>query len=270
MKAQVIEISGYTGAFMSLYMTGKNVDEARLKDILNTISCCTDRYGCLIDDNEYVMNKEEEFDKFSSYMDKVIKYGIQHEHETLLDFIKITIFMQDLHRGAMDDYDSHAKRMDIIRSSTRANKKSSGGAAGLSDWYADKVMTFDEMLEHNSMGDQIFEGEIELSDGVWIKTPWGYVREEYVNNPDVLRGLVPLGLACDNVSTVSYRNLRHIYHLRREGTHASPELQEAMEQVRDDLRIKCPTLGDMLGKVWVPGANEYIEKPDTIVTIKGE
>jgi len=247
---------------MSLYMTGKNVDDKRLEDILNTIEGATNRWGFVKD-----MDTPEAA-AFKGYMDKIVKYGIAHEHETILDFIKVTIFMEDLHRGALDDYDAHAKRLDIIRSSTRANKKFSGKDALISDWYQGKILTFQE-LDKIGNGPE-FADTIEHDGYNWTKTPWGYVREDYANDADVLRGLVPLSLACDNVSTVSYRNLRHIYHLRRRGTHASPELQDAVEQIREELNAKCPILGHYLGKVWVPGANGYFERPDTVITLKEE
>lgn len=272
MKAQIIEISGYAGAFMSLYMTGKNVDSKRLDHIQATIEGATNRWG-FFDKPESVHGKD-----FIEYMDKVIKYGIKHEHETILDFIKVTIFMEDLHRGAQDDYDAHAKRLDIIRSSTRANKKSSGSAAELSDWYKDKVLPFGA-LTSDMIGDRV-EGSLEFAylpdmfvdtNGIkWVKTPWGYVKEELAKDADVLRGLVPLGVVCDNVSTISYRNLRHVYHMRRRGTHAAPELQDVIEMTREDLCVKCAPLGYCLGRVWVPGANEYIERPNTVIALKDE
>ena len=114
------------------------------------------------------------------------------------------------------------------------------------------------------------EAFIDKDNVKWVKTPWGYVKEECANDPDALRGLVPLGLACDNVSTISFRNLRYVYHLRRRGTHAAPELQDAIEQVREDLTIKNPALGNYLGKVWVPETKSYIERPNTVIALKEE
>jgi hypothetical protein len=270
MKATVVEISGYVPAFIAMYTTGKNVDEERLDDILETVrqSCTFNGFRCDITEAlpEHVKAKNREhLTKFDGYMDKLMKYGIAHEHETLLDFIKISIFMEDLHRGAQDDWDAHARRLDIIRSSTRANKKSSGKNADLSDWYRGKVLTFDEALRENGTGLDNFKDRNGIE---WVRTPWGYVRKDLEKDPDVLRGLVPLGLACDNISTVSFRNLRHIYDLRRPGSHAAPELQEAVEQVRNDLKVKCPVLGEHLGKVWVPNPGIYVEKPDTVFALK--
>lgn len=270
MKAQVVEISGYIPAFISLYMTNKKADDERLDDIIRTVSNCVNSQGFVTCDGTILMSKQEEYAKFFEYLTKVLKYGIKNDfgkegHGSLLDFIKISIVMNDLHRGAMDDYDAHAKRLDIIRSSTRANNKSSAANAMLSDWYKDKIMTFEHALAFIGEPEHTFPDEITDPDGnTWVKTHWGYVLKRYSNNNDVLRGLVPLGLACDSISTVSYRNLRHIYSLRRRGTHASPELQEAMEQVRKDLMQKCWPLGDLLGKVWVPSANDYIEETEVV------
>jgi hypothetical protein len=92
MRARVIEVTGYVPAIMSLYMTGKNVDEERLNDIRYHVEQSIDRWG-------RVVNPTNEF---NNYMDKVIKYGVKYEHETILDFIKIVVFMEGIHRGAQD------------------------------------------------------------------------------------------------------------------------------------------------------------------------
>lgn len=255
MGAQVLEITGYVPAFLSLYMTGKNVDGARLEDVLSTVEKATNRWGFLNEDAP-----EEIKQKFMRYMDLLIKYGIKKEHETLLDYIKIVVFMQDLHRGAQDDYDAHAKRMTIIRSSTRANKKSSDKPS-ISEWYKGRILPF---FEVNGLPDKI------TKDGVdYVRSSWGYVREDLINDPDVLRGNVALSVACDNVSEMSYRNWRHVYHLRRRGNGAAPELSNFVEEVRSDLTAKMPPLGDLLGKVFArsisTGEEKFVEKTQTFI-----
>lgn len=245
MGAQIIEISGYVPAIMSMYMTGKNVDTARLNDIRYHVGMSTDRWG-------RVCNPTAEF---NSYMDRVIKYGVMHEHETILDFIKISVFMEDLHRGAQDDYDAHSRRMDIIRSSTRANKKTSDKPE-ISEWYKDKIIPFFELKDVVDLPENmVFDCED------YILTPWGYIRADIARGTtpedkkllnDVLRGNVTLAVACDNISTMSFRNWRHVYHLRRADTHAAPELKEYVEEYRDYLYVWNEHLGEYLGKVWCP------------------
>jgi hypothetical protein len=133
--------------------------------------------------------------------------------------------------------------MTIIRSSTRANKKSTNKPE-ISEWYEEKILPF---FEVPGLPDKV---TVDCVD--YVKSSWGYVREDLTNDPDVLRGNVGLSVACDNISEMSFRNWRHVYHLRREDTHAAPELQTAVEMVRSDLYDYCYQLGDMLGKVWCP------------------
>lgn len=230
MKAQVIEVTGYVPAIASLYVTKRNLDQARLEDIKYHVAVSTDRWGRVINPTK----------EFNEYMDKVIKYGVRFEHEKILEFIKIVVFMEGLHRGGQDDYDAHSKRMTIIRSSTRASKKSSD-VPEISDYYKDKILPLFKIRDK-------LPQEIDK----YVLTSWGYVRKDLIDNPDVLRGNVGLSCACDNISEMSFRDWRYVYHLRRKGTHAAPELQEAVEQVRKDLYNFCPQLGDMLGKVWCP------------------
>ena len=63
----------------------------------------------------------------------------------MLRFEDISVVVEGLHRGATDDLDSHAKRMDnrIIRSSTRLADYHEGE---VSEWYEDKIITWDEVL----------------------------------------------------------------------------------------------------------------------------
>lgn len=244
MRAEVVEISGYLPAIVSLYVTGKNVNAERINNIKDAVTASTDRWGFVYNSPKNIeLIEEHEFDKyeFNKYMEKIIKYGIKYEHETILDFIKISVLTDGLHRGAQDDFDAHAKRMDIIRSSTRASKKSSDKPE-ISDWYREKILPFFEV--------PYLPDEFTVDGNDYEKSAWGYVNSKCLNDPDVLRGNVGLSVACDNISTMSFRNWRHVYHLRRNGTHAAPELKEMVEQVREELYKKCWWLGEYLGKVW--------------------
>jgi hypothetical protein len=256
MKSQVIEISGYRGAFTALYMTKKNCTPERLADIEEAL-LAVDNRGFLIEDSPY---KE----KFFGYMNSIIKYGIREEHETLLDYIDITTITFGLHRGAQDDWDAHAKRMVIIRTSSRYGEFEK--SAEISDWYKGKIIPFYEM----ERVDGIKLPDIILVDNyTYRKLAWGYVREDLVSDGDVRRGLVDLAVASDNTTKMSYRNWRHVYNLRRAGTHASPELQEKVEIDRKELQIKMPPLGDNLGKIWVPKTG-FVERPNVVYKVDYE
>lgn len=158
--------------------------------------------------------------------------------------------------------------MDIIRSSTRASKKGTAKPE-VSDWYKGKIVPFSDLVEGKDIdvADDIeFLTDIRNTKGdTFTLTELGYIRSDLVSDPDVRRGLYPLAGAGDNMSTMSYRNWRHVYHMRRFDTTASPELQEAVELVRDNLTKWNPTLGLHLGKVWcvndkLPDGGYYWER----------
>ncbi len=250
MNVEVLEISGYVPAICSLYMTNRNLDEERLNDIIATVDRATDKRGFIIPDSPY---KEKLYD----YLFKAIQYGIKCGHHQILKFIDVTVYMQGLHRGAQDDYDAHAARMNIIRATTRTKKGASH--AELSEFYKDKILPFDLLW--------FTPDKIAIDGSEYIKTTWGYVQSEYIESADVLRGLTPLGVSSNNISKVPYgEHLRHIYSVRRMEGHANPELKKAMELLRSELYTKCFPLGEYLGKVWVEddnGEGHYMEEPNT-------
>lgn len=250
MNLEVLEISGYVPAICSLYMSKRTLNEDRLTDIINTVNGATDKRGFIIADSPYR-------DKLYDYLSKAIRYGIRFGHHQILKFIDVTIYMQGLHRGAQDDYDAHAARMNIIRSSTR----SVNGAqhSEFSEFYNDKLIPFKDL--------KFMPEVLVVENEEYVKTTWGYVKSGHETDGDVLRGLTPLGLASDNISKVAYgEHLRHIYSVRRMEGHANPELKKAMELLRSELYTKCFPLGEYLGKVWVEDDNNeghYMEEPDT-------
>jgi len=266
MEVNIVEISGYVTAICSMYMTNRNLPPERKEHIIEVVEKATNRYGFI--------NKKNSTEKnvFLAYLEKTITYGIKHEHHQILKFIDVHIHMEGLHRAAQDDYDAHAKRLEIIRSTTRTIK--GANHAEFSNFYKDKVMTFDEMYEYLN-GSGMHENVRLYDETQWVKKPWGYVLKEHENNPDVVRGLTPLGMSSENISKVPYgEHLQHIYNLRRrnpKGKNANPELQTAMEVLREDLAVKCPPLGFYLGKVWVEsGGGHYAEKNNVYMVSKDD
>lgn len=265
MRVEIIEISGYASAIRSMYMTNRSLTEEKKIEIHRLVEAVTDRWGFYKEDAN-----PQDLEKFNKEMIKLINYGIRHGHHQLLKFIDVHIDMQGLHRGAQDDYDAHAKRLEIIRSTTRTLK--GANHPEFSDFYKDKIMTFDEMYRLCMSGGSTMPEEMGLLNGVtYVKTSWGYVNKEYANNPDVRRGLVPLGIASDNLSKVPYgEHLPHIYSLRREnpnGKPANPELQQTMEELRNDLKRKSPILGEYLGKVWVESDGGFFAEENLTIRV---
>jgi len=268
MKVTVVEISGYQSAICAMYMTNRNLTPERRDDIKRVVEQATTRYGFINDDAPLEIRGA-----FLDYLEKTITYGLKHEHWQILKFINVHIMIEGLHRGAQDDYDAHAKRMEIIRSTTRTAK--GANHAEFSDFYKGKIMTFDEMMVKSCGAGLQKVVYINDSDQTWIKKPWGYVLERYQNDPDVVRGLTGLGMASDNLSMVPYgEHLQHIYDLRRHnprGKEANPELRLAMEMMRDELLLKCYPLGHYLGKVWVEsGGGHYAERNECKMVWDGD
>ena len=256
MQVKVLEISGYVPAIAAMYMTNRNLTPEKLQHIIDTVDACTDMRG-------FVSDTCPQVDEFYDYLLKTINYGIKSGHHQILKFIDITIHMDGLHRGAQDDYDAHAARMNIIRATTRSMK--GADHPELSDFYKDKIIAFNDL--------PFVPDKFTLNGEDWVSTPWGYVMKKHENDPDVRRGLTPLGVSSNNISKVPYgEHLQHIYDLRREdasGKKANPELREAMELMRKDLTFKCKPLGEYLGKVWVEsGGGHYEEKPNTYLVSK--
>ena len=65
----------------------------------------------------------------------------------------------------------------------------------------------------------------------YVKSPNGYVREEYKNNKDVKRGLYMLSIPSNFVSKINLCEWGHVYKERNENGGANPEVKEWAELV---------------------------------------
>jgi len=145
------------------------------------------------------------------------------------------VHVTGLHRAGQDDLDSHSMRMNnrIVRSSSRLTTK---GSTELSDWYKDKVIPFNAIVNDGTVAPE----HITRDGCVFVKTSSGYVREDLLEDKDTLRGLYPLGMASDCIFKVTLHDMRHIYMRRNKYTHASPELQEGIEMLADQIEEALP------------------------------
>ena len=138
---------------------------------------------------------------FENRLSKVFKIG--KKHITLLRFIDFAFMIDGLHRGGTDDFDSHAERFDnrIIRMSTRTEKLyGTNPKIALSDYYNEKIIPFGEFikiitLESGVDVETILPLKININDKDYVRTFGGYVLETEQNNPDVLRGMIPLAIS---------------------------------------------------------------------------
>lgn len=251
-KVQIEQIAGIIPALESMYMSKRTLNDDIRQKIHDVVLRATDKYGF------YNPVDDEAATTYNDMMLKLIKWGVKHDHASLLDFIVIYPLMVGLHRGAQDDWDSHAGRMlSIIRSSTRLATFESGE---ISDWYKDKILYADQVT--NAPDEVVVDGT------TYQRTHFGFIRSDLVGDRDVQRGLVPLAIPSNNVSGISYRNLRYVYYRRNRHTHAAPELQEYVELLREELLEKQPILGEYLDKVWSEDEGRYIPVYNAVYTSK--
>lgn len=276
MKIKDLQITGYPEMVRSIFITNKkyndeiaerinNGEKVRARILALKLSGVLPR--CVIpkndmEDYEWYRKKIETAIKLScgSLYDKVSSdvpltpEHVQLCHSTIGRFLDISCVVDGLHRGATDDFDAHAKRLDsrIIRRSTRTT---SPDDIELSDWYKGKIIPFGD-LNGKTVGAQD-EGEsdshdftIKLPDTIFIdglaykKTRFGYVLYEYKDDYDVLRGLTPLGMSNLFIFKCNVTEWAHITRLRRPGTQASPELQQLIKMINDEIEKHEPLLND--------------------------
>ena len=256
MKVNIIEIAGLAPAIKALYISKRTLNEQIANEIDNTIWSVTDNKEFL---KEFAhVDHPEEFGRFNDYMEKIVKWGIRYDHASLLDFIQIYTHIEGLHRGAGDDFDAHAGRMSaIIRSSTRL---ATHRDYEMSDWYKGKILYPSEFV------DTEFEESVSYPDGKYVKTNFGFVREDLLGDKDVERGLVPLAAPQNNINCISYREWRYIYYRRGQHTSAAPELKNAMEMFKEELTKKMPVLGEYLDKVWSEPQKKFIPIGEAVYT----
>ncbi len=258
MKVNILEIAGLPQAIKALYISKLTLNDEISNEIDEVIEGVTDRNGFIKSDSKV---SKDNYNKFEDYMNKIIKWGIQYDHSSLLDFIQIYTHVEGLHRGAGDDFDSHAGRMSaIIRSSTRLATHED---YKMSDWYKEKILYPSEFV------DPEYEESIDYLDGKrYVKTNFGYVRKDLLGNKDVERGLVPLAVPQNNINCISFRELRYIYYRRGEHTTAAPELKLMMEELKKDLIIKNKFLGEYLDKVWSETEKDFINIGEAVYAKK--
>lgn len=231
MKVTITEMHSMRDAIRTMYMSKRTWTPELEKEIEECCYCCLSGVGrpCKIDN------------RFDDMTNKLFKWG--QRHTTMLRFIDISVIVEGLHRGATDDFDSHAKRLEnrIIRSSTRLATYT---ADEMSDWYKDKIIPTDLALRDlNIMLPEMYK----RNGQVYVKAANGYILKGMENNNDVKRGLYMLSLPMTFTFKVNLVELAHIYRERgsksggAKGT-AAPELQEMIEQLMDQVQEWYPQL----------------------------
>lgn len=268
MEITHIALSGYDDMVRAIYMTNKKYnDELEMKitrgEYLRKLS--PEKRKKL----EEVSNDNEIYNEYRKMIDiafniacgtlynKTDEKGaitpdqIQLCHSTIGRFLDISCTVDGLHRGATDDFDAHARRLDsrIVRRSTRTN---SPDEIILSDWYKDKVIPFGDLDGHTVTEvinvKESTDCEIKLpstiivNNKVYRKSRFGYVADEFKDNYDVLRGLTPLGMSNLFTFKCNITEWAHITKLREPGTHAAPELQQMIQMINQAIEQMEPRL----------------------------
>lgn len=174
-------------------------------------------------------------DKLKDWLNKLFKWGARHI--TMLRFIDLSFTVYNLHRGAQDDFDAHAMRLNnrIIRSSTRlANFQQNE----MSDFYRGKIIPTDQALA--ILGITTPE-EIEVDGNTYVRGTNGYILKGHEDDKDYKRGLYMLSIPSCFIFRVQLTEFAHIYRERNIHGTANPELKVAVEDMAD--AIYCATDG---------------------------
>lgn len=252
------EVNGIAAADASLRQSKRSFKLEDYQKTMELLASHTDYRGFIIppsnEDGRNTTLYHEEHEKIVGMMNKLAKWGagvgqeangtwIDAGHETLLRYIDLTFVVEELHRGGMDDLDSHAMRFNnrIVRSSTRL---ATYNQSERSPWYEGKILSVEDIA--NALNITLPNTMTDTDGTVWVKSANGYVKEEYANNHDVLRGNYPLSIPMSAIMKINLFDLRHVYKRRNAYTHAAPELRMYIEGLADQVEAAIP--GD-LGKL---------------------
>lgn len=226
MEVYLNEINGLWAAIDAMYFSKRSWTRDREIYLKNLYAEHFDRWG---------MRIKEPNEEMQDLMNKLFKWS--KSHITLGRFLDFTFTVEGLHRGAQDDFDSHAKRLEnrILRSSTRLatyeNEKS--------EWYEGKILTLDEVLD---MLNTTLPYKVTVGDNVFVRSTNGYVREDLKGKRDVERGLYMLSIPSNFIFKANCTEFAHIVNERDENSHAHPELQIMITQAKNLLSVHIPNL----------------------------
>lgn len=227
MNVKVNSITGFEDAFVAMYISKRSWTPELDKEIRGVCDDVLDKNGNI----KSWTAKESNIEKFNKWLEMLLRMG--KRHITVLRYIDISIMTEGIHRAGQDDIDSHARRFDnrIIRSSTRLAEYSDGE---MSDFYRGKIIPTDEAL--NILNIETPES-FEYMGRTYIKSPNGYVKEEYKNNKDVKRGLYMLSIPSNFVSKINLCEWAHVFKERNNNGSANPEVKIWAEEVMK--KITC-------------------------------
>lgn len=233
MKVYINGITGIDDAIVTMFLSKHTLTKELEDHIREVCSRVLDRKG------RYTNNcSKEDFEEFNDWLLKLTKWG--KNHITMLRFIDISCTVYGLHRAGQDDWDAHACRFNnrIIRNSSRfANIKDESKLQNMSDYYADKVLTTDAVLD---ILDIEMPKTIHHDGKTYVRGFNGYIVEGMENNQDVKRGLYNLGFPSDFIFKVNLTEFAHVYKERNANSGANPEVKQCCEMIADELESFQP------------------------------
>lgn len=221
MNITINSITGFEDAFVAMYISKRSWTPELDKEIRAVCDEVLNKHGRIIQNCD-----KDSLDKFNKWMEMLLRMG--KKHITVLRYIDISIMTEGLHRAGQDDVDAHARRFDnrIIRSSTRL---ATFDDDEMSDYYKDKILTDSKVIQ-TVLGINMPK-EIEYKGCKYIKSPNGYVKEEYKNNKDMKRGLYMLSIPSNFISKINLCEWGHVFKERNENGGANPEVKQWAEEV---------------------------------------
>ena len=225
MEVHLNRVDGIDDAIISMFLSKRTLTRELECEIRKEVCACSADFdstnrtpkGCLCNVT----------DELQVWLNKLFKWGARHI--TMLRFIDLSFTVYDLHRGAQDDFDAHAMRLNnrIIRSSTRlANFQQNE----MSDFYQGKIIPTDQALA--ILGITTPE-EIEVDGVTYVRGVNGYIVKGHENDKDYKRGLYMLSIPSCFIFRVQLTEFAHIYRERNMSGTANPELKDAVEQMAD-------------------------------------
>lgn len=226
MNVYLNEISGLWNAIDTMYFSKRSWTREREQHIISLCDQCYDKHGLLV---------SEIPDELMDLMNKLFKWA--PKHITMGRFLDFSFTIEGLHRGAQDDLDAHAMRMNnrIIRSSTRLASFGTEKSA----WYQGKILTTEEALE--SIGQNIPDF-VRVNGVDYTRTTGGYVALDHIDSQDVKRGLYPLSIPSNCTFRVDCTQFAHIVKERDANSHAHPELRDCIELAMAKVQQNIPQL----------------------------
>ena len=238
MKVYLNEINGLWAAIDAMYFSKRNWTREQEEHLKELYAEHFDRWGRKI---------KEPNAEMEDLIEKTFKWA--RSHITLNKFLDFSFTVEGLHRGAQDDFDSHAKRLDnrIIRSSTRL---ANFGHGEKSEWYQDKILSTDEALhlleielpkEIEVAMEDDFTGDTVMT-AKFVRAVNGYIREDLKDDKDVKRGLYMLSIPSNFIFKCNCTEFAHIVNERDSAGHAHPELKLMIEECKAQLAEQIPQL----------------------------